>query len=61
MRKFRTSITSELVRSLVWGFVHHVTFAGDLEHKLVVGLLLGMANLLDQCDNIAPFEIMRRR
>ena len=43
------------------GFVHHVTFAGDLEHKLVVGLLLGMANLLDQCDNIAPFEIMRRR
>ena len=43
------------------GFVHHVTFAGDLEHKLVVGLLLGMANLLDQSDSVAPFEIMRRR
>ena len=40
---------------------HHVTFAGDLEHKLAVTLFMGFANFRDQFDNLPPFEIMRRR
>jgi hypothetical protein len=43
------------------GFVHDVALAGDLEHKLAVGFLVGVANLRDQSDDGAPFEVMGRR
>ena len=42
-------------------FAHDVTFAGELEHELVVGPLSGVSNLLDQSYDVAPFKIMSRR
>ncbi|MGC2223495.1 MAG: hypothetical protein WA624_14625 [Methylocella sp.] len=40
------------------GFAHDVAFAGDLKHKFAVGLLVSVANLPDQSDDVGPFEIM---
>ena len=37
-------------------FSHDVAFAGDLEHKLAVGLFMGVANFRDQSDNIVSIR-----
>ena len=46
---------------LAMRFAHLKAFASDLEHKLAVVLLLGVANFPDQSDDVVPFDIMGRR